>query len=115
MGFLENVSLLEIVKRHVPDAELIESVDFQDSCGCYSEYTTEPCRIVIEVRSDMVKTYPTDIDHDVEEYVRRHATFSGCSCCSGYGHENEGSEVIYDRSNAALSVFVRILPKTEKP
>jgi len=104
--------LLNIIHGYVPDATWTDEPDnctLEESCGCYSEYTTESCRFVCAVDSPKhVDRSPDGLDEAVERWVRGNLEFSGCACCSGTGHENEGYAVDYNSYNSSLSLWPRI-------
>ena len=104
--------LLAEIRILLPDAEWAsvevhgEPIQFEDTCGCYSEYTTENCSLYFNVEG----TIPEDNDAQwrlrnvmesrVERWAENALEWSGCECCHG-----------------SLSVMARIFKKSvvEKP
>ena len=101
--------LLNRMREHVPSVEYSNqgwrevSVEFQDSCGCYSEYTTEPCCLNVAVCVDMPSTEDEQadlrqtLDDVVERWAKANLAWSGCDCCDN-----------------SLSVWVRVFNKAKE-
>lgn len=90
----QRLDLLAEIRVLLPDAEFSEKeswrghdIEFKDSCGCYSEVTTESCSFYVSI----VGTLPEyeraqyNLRQALEERIRRWAngslTWSGCECC----------------------------------
>jgi hypothetical protein len=91
----QKIDLLAEIRTLLPDAEFCtgeswrgtDEVLFQDHCGCYSEYTTDPCNFEVFVSG----TLPDDddiqydlrhaIESRLERWVKSTLTYSGCECC----------------------------------
>ena len=97
-------SLLDAIHTVLPDAEYVdgENVQFLDSCGCYSEYTTEPCGLTVPI----IATVPEDssehprlgarVDDAVETWANSHLDWSGCDSCDNL-----------------LSIYTRVYPRKQ--
>lgn len=61
-----------------------EDILFQDSCGCYSEYTTEPCSLSIwlkgTLRGEGFKQR-REIEDLIQKWAEGALTWGGCECC----------------------------------
>jgi hypothetical protein len=91
----QKIDLLAEIRTLLPDAEFCkgeswrgtDEVIFQDSCGCYSEYTTEPCQFDVFVAGTLPEsdddqwTLRQAIESRVKRWVTSTLTYSGCSCC----------------------------------
>jgi hypothetical protein len=80
--------ITEIVREFIPDAQPTTDVwhwDFQDHCGCYSEWTTESCTLRTGYWSRSINPKDYKLRQRVEQAVERwaHANLSwnGCECC----------------------------------
>ena len=107
----QRIDLLAEIRTLLPDAEFCageswrgtDEVLFQDSCGCYSEWTQEPCQFEVFVSG----TIPEDndaqydlreaIESRLERWAKSTLTYSGCQCC--------GEDTI--------SVYARVFTKKE--
>lgn len=90
----QRLDLLAEIRILFPDADYSaaesfggEAITFWDSCSCYSEYTTECCRLEIFVAG----TLPADsdarwvlkdaLDLRIESWAKRNLIYSGCEYC----------------------------------
>jgi hypothetical protein len=90
------VSLLRRLRRVQPGIQYSnqygsgDSINFTDSCGCYSEWTTESCSLSISIcgilpanekeQYDLRK----ELEEETEVWAEKHLTWSGCECCGNY-------------------------------
>jgi hypothetical protein len=91
-------ALCAIVAPWLPGATIADTFDFelQDECGCYSEYTQEPCGYSVlftapwDKSDDELARLITVIEPTIEAFAMRQHTFSGCGCCDedGSGRPN---------------------------
>lgn len=108
----EKAALALLVAPWLPGAS-VDSLYIQESCGCYSEWTTDspdyhvtfaaprPVGESDRALSDVVRV----IEGPVMQFALRNHTFHGCSCCCGNGESDD-----YDDSNIRPSLWVRIIP-----
>lgn len=90
--------LLTLTKTILPSAKLSDDPSdfvFEDDCGCYSEFTTDPCRLYFGVNADGATVKDREsVERLIRAYAHANLTWSGCDCC-----DNE------------LSIWVRIYPE----
>lgn len=78
----------------LPDAEYAKKdsihgydVSFSDTCGCYSEYTQEPCSLYVNIVGTLPEgekaqyTLDQAITNRIEKWAKLHLTWSGCESC----------------------------------
>lgn len=114
--------LLQRCKLVVEDAEYApdESWDgkttyeFQDSCGCYSEWTTESCSFRIWIRgtydnSDNETAWKTrsEIEDAVTAWVKGNLKWSGCRCCSGGDDDEEWESDGEDSISISVHLYLK--------
>ena len=61
-----------------------QDVDFQDNCGCYSEWTQESCSLGVTIRGTFAgdgHQERQDLEDTVERWAKGALEWSGCSCC----------------------------------
>jgi hypothetical protein len=78
--------VIRLVRKAYPDAEpSMDKYDweFQDSCGCYSEYTTESCflRVGLVIPRKLSHIDRRRIEDMVTKWAKATLTWDGCSCC----------------------------------
>lgn len=112
----EKAALAALVAPWLPDAA-VDSLSVEESCGCYSEWTTEPPQYHVTFKaprpegesdrtlSDVVRV----LEGPVMQFAQAHHRFTGCSCCCGDG---EGGDC--DTDNVRPYLWVRIIPMREK-
>jgi hypothetical protein len=96
--------ILDIIRKEFPDAtystDRQDPIEFDDTCGCYSEYTTENCSLHIQVNASLFGEEKEQwvtrqlAENAILAYAEGHLEWDGCSCCGNY-----------------LSVWVRVYPK----
>lgn len=68
----------------------INDYHFTDSCGCYSEWTTESCQLAFDLEN---ATFDIPMSEDdmynvvqgvVENWAHSYLSWSGCECCDSY-------------------------------
>src|SRR5690349_11195068 len=114
MAKLAEWQLDEIIKRCrlvIPDVEYapeeswtgVTEYEFEDTCSCYSEWTTEACSFRVWVKgtfdeSDRDKAWKKrrELEGAVEAWVHGNLSWSGCSNCSGedYGDGDDNIHII---------------------
>jgi hypothetical protein len=90
----QRLDLLSEIKTLLPDAEFSveesfrgKDIVFQDGCGCYSDYTTEPCSFevclsgTLPISQEDQYTLNQAIRSKVNRWVESSLTWSGCECC----------------------------------
>jgi hypothetical protein len=94
----------------LPDAEYCpeesyigQDIDFEDSCGCYSGWTTESCHLYVTLRATL-KGDGYEQARELEKCIRKWAdgalTWNGCNQC---------------RNNLSVSVHLfELAPKPEE-
>ena len=76
----------------VPDAEYAPDesfsgkgeIEFEDSCGCFSEWTQEPCSLTINLRGTLEldgSKQRQEIEKALDKWAQSNLTWSGCDCC----------------------------------
>lgn len=105
--------VLEIAHRYLPNA-IVENLDFDESCGCYSEVTTEAPYLNITLAAPWNKS-DKDLSHlvgtvedEVKNWAKNAISFNGCSCCCN-DCSWEDPDPDCDHSSAA-SIYVRVIP-----
>lgn len=79
----ERRDIEEIVHKVFSDGKVL-SIVFFNRCGCYSEYTTDPCslRVEVEAKCDVGDYKSRDyLEHKIEQYAEANLDYDGCSCC----------------------------------
>jgi hypothetical protein len=107
--------MLEIIKIKFPDAQYTKgwtgnfAADIDEACGCYSEWTTDPCELRVYVVSE--RSYAGAhqdmlfVEIKLHDFAEGNLEWKGCECCSG------GED--YDGEKGYLSVDLRITPIQE--
>lgn len=97
--------LLALAKVYLPNAE-IDEVRFSTSCGCYSEYTTDPTYFHARFTApwegtdrDLSKVVDP-LEDAIKDWAQNHFEWQGCDCCCG---ENMPTDTLE-------SVYVRVIP-----
>jgi len=78
--------LKRIIKAHFNKFKINE-LEFDDSCGCYSEYTTEPCKLEIEIEVSLPKEDDkqfekrNQLENDIAKWASKTLEYTGCDCC----------------------------------
>ena len=83
-----NVPALELlVAPWLPGAK-VDTFKVKDSCGCYSEYTTEPCSVDLHFKApwtgserDLSILVGILEDSVIRPFMEARYDFNGCSCC----------------------------------
>jgi len=84
--------ILKIARKVVRDARYSpkdswngeDEFQFDDSCGCYSDWTTEGCKLVLFLSGTLKGDgyeQARKIESEVDKYAQNHLEWSGCSCC----------------------------------
>ena len=86
--------LMAVIREILPGAQVNEPDDkwswrFDDTCGCYSEWTTEACSLNGSVYSESIKGLSKKkqweirmkIEDAVTKWAENNLTYSGCECC----------------------------------
>ena len=112
MGELSSAMKMELLNRMREHNSTVEysnqgwdsvPITFQDSCDCYSEYTTESCRLEVTVCVQMPEreedrvSLSLILNDAVSRWARENLEWSGCVCC-----------------NNNLSVWVRVFDKAKE-
>ena len=112
----EKDALVALVAPWLPNAS-IDSFSVEESCGCYSEWTTEsptynvtfsaprPAGESDRQLSDIVRV----LEGVVMRFAEENHTFTGCRCCCGDPDTDEGFD-----ENTRPSLWVRIIPVRAK-
>ena len=104
----EHLALIDLVAPWLPNAT-IDTLNVQEQCGCYSEWTTEPPVYELTLRAPR-PTEETDralsnlvrvLEPMVLQFAQAHHSFTGCESCQG----QDG-----DTSDVMPSCYVRIIP-----
>lgn len=79
----------EMIDKVFPGAIHVKESDEIDlTCGCYSEWTTEPCRVDMEYKVPFTYEETTGkalpLEDALEKYLQRKLDYDGCDCCRGY-------------------------------
>lgn len=91
----QKLDLLAEIRQLLPDAEFSKEkswrgqaeVDFQDFCGCYSEWTQEPCYFEVFISGTLPVfnkdqySFQQAIENRVKRWVQGSLFWSGCECC----------------------------------
>lgn len=109
----EKAALVALVAPWLPDAG-VDSLSIEESCGCYSEWTTEspfynvtfiaprPHKETDRKLSDIVRA----IEGPVMQFALQHHSFTGCWCCCG----DDGDDPNKEYTDVRPSLWVRIIP-----
>lgn len=87
---IERQEILNRARTIVPDAEFApqeswheKDIIFEDSCGCYSEYTIDPCSLIIFLNGTLIGD-----GHEQRQLIERELDrwkdcliWYGCDCC----------------------------------
>lgn len=88
-------SLLKAVRVVMPSAEYAPEqafkpnrcTDFTDSCGCYSEYTQEPCELEVSIKGKVPASEEKkiklrkDVEVVAENWAMENLEWTGCESC----------------------------------
>jgi hypothetical protein len=91
----QRLDLLTEIKLLLSDAEFSkedswhsgEDIEFSDSCGCYSDWTTESCSFsvfiagTLPVTQEEQYTLRVAIENRVERWANATLSWYGCECC----------------------------------
>lgn len=110
IGVFETSEILRIARMFMPDAELApeegwrkdgnNGIEFDDSCGCYSEWTVESCSLDVLLKGTLKGDgyeQARSIENALEKWSKGSLEWSGCECC-----------------DESLSIFVRLFRKLRK-
>lgn len=100
----EKKGLVLLVAPWLPGA-VVETLDIQESCSCYSEFTQDPCNYFVTFKAPWVGSddelgllIRSVLDSLVETFSEQHHTFQEeRSCCEG-----------------RISRYVRVIPLRSK-
>lgn len=77
--------LLIALREVIPSANYNkDGVNFEDCCGCYSEWTTEACRIAINLNVDAADYSSSNMNKAescAEDWANKNLEWDGCGCC----------------------------------
>lgn len=90
---VDAAAILTLLMPWLPGAT-VDELRFSDSCGCYSEYTQEPCFLDVTLKA------PRPVDEStaalgkqvsvwegiLSAWAQRSLQWTGCECCEGDGH-----------------------------
>jgi hypothetical protein len=112
---VQKTDLLEEIRRSLFDAEYSkedswcgDDIDFKDQCGCYSEWTTEPCSFGVTISGTLPDSEDDqwqlrrDLEERVEKWVRSNLSWTGCHCCNGEEIDKEHDGPDYLSTNVYL-------------
>lgn len=86
----ERKQLEKIIREHLESFEIVKTPNYDDSCGCYSEYTQESPRFYLEIKAVLPQNESEEweiqkiLDKDITKWANKNLDFSGCKGCDPY-------------------------------
>lgn len=86
-------SLLKRLQKFLPSLQYSNQytygnpIDFADSCSCYSDWTTESCRLEVSVCGILPETDTEqwdlryNLERETETWAQKNLYWNGCDCC----------------------------------